>query len=249
MLTRHPAFALWQNEDRISLAGLAVWRDAADEGETVHVMSSAALRGLPDDADVAARLGVANLNLATMPLAELLSMLFAWTGKPVKLNDLVAVVAELRGIKDQPDASIEEARGAIRSQHVGENVAETFERRELLRRAWTEIRQLTLRQRVAYLLNFQESQGHADITTFLHTRTATFEEIAEALEMSIAELSELWSMLPLHDTEIAQRLGATRQQIISLRKCARARLKRRLGVMKMIAVAAGMVISGGIPHV
>jgi hypothetical protein len=39
----------------------------------------------------------------------------------------------------------------------------------------------------------------------------------------------LWKELPLDDLTIAGRLGATRQQVINLRKSARARLVRRLG--------------------
>jgi hypothetical protein len=40
-------------------------------------------------------------------------------------------------------------------------------------------------------------------------------------------LSALWDQLPLDDLSIAARLGVTRQQVINLRKAARARLARR----------------------
>jgi hypothetical protein len=41
-------------------------------------------------------------------------------------------------------------------------------------------------------------------------------------------MAAVWNELPLEDAVIAERLGATRQQVINLRKCARARLSRRL---------------------
>jgi hypothetical protein len=46
--------------------------------------------------------------------------------------------------------------------------------------------------------------------------------------MSMAELSEIWGRLPVDDHTIAERLGLTRQQVINLRKSARARLARRM---------------------
>ena len=50
------------------------------------------------------------------------------------------------------------------------------------------------------------------------------------------ELAGMWNSLPLDDRGIAERLGITRQQVINLRKSARARLARR------------MVIQPGISH-
>ena len=52
-------------------------------------------------------------------------------------------------------------------------------------------------------------------------------EIAHALEMDAHELGRLWARLPLDDNAIAEQLGLTRQQVINLRKSARARLARR----------------------
>jgi hypothetical protein len=44
----------------------------------------------------------------------------------------------------------------------------------------------------------------------------------------VRDLDELWDELPLDDLKIAARLGMTRQQVINLRKSARARLARRM---------------------
>jgi hypothetical protein len=52
-------------------------------------------------------------------------------------------------------------------------------------------------------------------------------ELAVALEMPPKVLAQLWNDLPLDDLAIASRLGLTRQQVINLRKSARARLARR----------------------
>ncbi|HEU4387306.1 MAG TPA: hypothetical protein VFV34_05880 [Blastocatellia bacterium] len=59
-------------------------------------------------------------------------------------------------------------------------------------------------------------------------RITTIRKMAEVLEMSSEEIGALWDKLPLEDSAIALRLGATRQQVINLRKCARGRLARRV---------------------
>jgi hypothetical protein len=56
----------------------------------------------------------------------------------------------------------------------------------------------------------------------------SFAELASALGFSTAQLAELWPRLPLDDAAIAGKLGLTRQQVINLRKSARARLGRRI---------------------
>jgi hypothetical protein len=53
-------------------------------------------------------------------------------------------------------------------------------------------------------------------------------ELAAALEMSAEELAAAWDHLPLEDAAIGKILGASRQQVANLRKCARERLSRRL---------------------
>jgi hypothetical protein len=66
------------------------------------------------------------------------------------------------------------------------------------------------------------------VVLFPLTGVATFDEIAVAMEMPAAALTELWPRLPLADLEIARTLHLERQQVINLRKSARARLQRRI---------------------
>jgi hypothetical protein len=54
-------------------------------------------------------------------------------------------------------------------------------------------------------------------------------DLAGTLEMDRGALDRLWDRLPVDDQTIAKRLGLTRQQVINLRKSARARLARRAG--------------------
>jgi hypothetical protein len=70
------------------------------------------------------------------------------------------------------------------------------------------------------------------ITLLPATGVATFEQIALTLEIPIAEFEQLWAQLPLDDLYLADYLGATRQQVINLRKTARERLLKRMKELK-----------------
>jgi RNA polymerase sigma factor (sigma-70 family) len=106
--------------------------------------------------------------------------------------------------------------------------AMSFEWRTRLRDLWQDIGQLPVRQRAALLLNLRDEQGHGAISLLPATGTASRREIAALLEMPAARLAEIWNRLPLDDRAIGELLGATRQQVINLRKAARERLARRM---------------------
>src|SRR5262249_10299037 len=96
-----------------------------------------------------------------------------------------------------------------------------------LRALWDEIRRLPLRQRIALLFNLRDDKGRGAIGLFPLLNVASIQMIAETLEMPVEELARLWNRLTLEDALIAERLGATRQQVINLRKAARQRLAKR----------------------
>jgi hypothetical protein len=99
--------------------------------------------------------------------------------------------------------------------------------RQSLMALWEEVRQLSAPQRLALLLNLRDAGGHGVIELIPATGAATFEELAESLNMTAAALAAVWPELPLEDARIAEMLGLTRQQVINLRKAARERLARR----------------------
>ena len=148
----------------------------------------------------------------------------------LELNDLVNLVAPAMGVRGaRPGVGV----GAVAEPEslpdpsVRSPVA-ALEDAELLRRLWSEVRQLPLRQRTALLLNLRDAGGGDALDLLPLTGTASIRDIAAALELDAVELAALWPALPLDDNQIAGRLGVTRQQVINLRKAARARLARRL---------------------
>jgi hypothetical protein len=99
---------------------------------------------------------------------------------------------------------------------------------QIVTRLWKEISRLPVRQRIALLLNLRDVDGDAVVFLFPVTGVATVRQIAEVVEMSAEAFAALWNDLPLEDAAIAQLLGASRQQVINLRKSARERLVRRM---------------------
>jgi hypothetical protein len=99
--------------------------------------------------------------------------------------------------------------------------------REELQALWREVAELPLNQRIALLLNLRDPDGGSAMHALPATGIVSMVELARLLGIDDAELAALWDQLPLDDLTIASRLGLTRQQVINLRKSARARLARR----------------------
>ncbi|HWT01421.1 MAG TPA: hypothetical protein VN256_14325 [Pyrinomonadaceae bacterium] len=214
-LATRDEFALWEAADGVWLAGLADWAGRA------------AIES-PDRDALAARLGA--LDAHAQSTQELLRAIFHAAAQPLELEYLTALVASLWGIEDRPHESLDASGGALAEQlaYPQADAAAVLESRELLDRLWAEICQLPRRQRVALLCNLRNQHGVNVITLLPATGVVGVEQIASALEIPLPEFEQLWAALPLDDLRLAQYLGATRQQVINLRRSARDRLARRL---------------------
>ena len=224
LLTRQAGFALWpddQAEMKKMIAGFAAWK-----GQRASI-EAASLRQLPQDEKLLESLGGGG---SSATLREALATIFNRVGGPVEFDALVKTVAVLLQITDRKIESVnadsDDMRGELVDQEA--DVAWRVEKRIFLQRLWEELRQLTLQQRVALLLNLRDHKGRGCIALFPATGIASIDQLAEALEMREEQLAELWNDLPLEDSKIAELLKQTRQQIINARQSARRRLARRL---------------------
>lgn len=157
-------------------------------------------------------------------LAELAVLALKQTGRPVELNEMAQLCANVTGAVDQPQ-DVDRLEDKL-----VDGAALASERTEMsawVRQLWTEIVGLPDRQRTALLLNLRSAQGTA-IELISDLGVASFRELADVLSMTKEELAAIWNRLPLDDNEIAERLGVERQQVINLRSAARQRLQRRM---------------------
>jgi hypothetical protein len=220
LLSHDPAFALWTNEASGLIGGLAEWRDK-DELTPQRVFEK--IR--QDPVEWTQTAGLTSVGIGRAQLSSLLKALFQSCGNPTRLEDLVNIMADICREKDHPDEPLDKALNLIAPALDFETI---LENQHMLALLWQEVRQLPRRQRVALLLNFRDVRGQDMVSLLPYTRTATITQIAETLDFPLEEFLELWNKLPLEDVAIAEMLGATRQQVINLRKCARERLERRI---------------------
>jgi len=223
LLTHRPEFAVWQDDKGKQLCGFAVWRVRDINPVTQQQLTQLRDDHLEHDAASKSRIGA---------LTDLLVGIFEGANGPVEIDALVTTVAHFQGIIDRPisDVGSREGESPTLEESLPDtraSVAVEFEIRSYLQALWSEIVKLPLTQRKALLLNLKDLQEGV-IALLPLTGAATFRDIAAALAMTAEDLAGLWNKLPLDDATIAHQLGLTRQQVINLRKSARARLARRM---------------------
>lgn len=219
LLSHGSHFALWNGSSGL-LCGLAMWR-----GRHEQAIGKLLEKIRQDPGDWIQTAGLTRVSIDRADLTALLRALFQWCKSPIKLDELVNIVADICREKDQPNVSLENVLNLAATTVSFETLLEQQTNLQLF---WREVCELPRRQRVALLLNFRDDRGQELTSLLPFTRTATIEEIAEALEFPLVEFLKLWNKLPLDDIAISQLLDATRQQVINLRKSARQRLQRRM---------------------
>jgi hypothetical protein len=223
LLVRHRGFAVWQNENKRLIVGLAMWQGRRE------VATEKQLRQLSDDEALVARIRLLKFSRQA-DWSGTLSGIFSRLGGPIEFDRLVSYMAALLQIEDRPIESIDQIEDASEPEESNRqhDAGWQIEKRIFLQRLWEEVQQLPLNQRAALLLNLRDHEGEGCLALFPALGIATLRQIAEALEMRAENLAEMWNGLPLEDARIAELLQLTRQQVINARKSARERLTRRL---------------------
>ncbi len=163
---------------------------------------------------------------ASMPLPDLIGRILAFAAPPVLLTDLTDYIGSALG----GFAREESFEAAVTVE--ASNLAVQMEQRAWLAHLWNEIVELPVNQRVALLLNLRDHIGDSALRVLPTLGIASIRQVAAALEMQPEKLAGLWLQLPVDDLQIAAMLSLTRQQVANLRKSARDRLIRRMGIRK-----------------
>jgi hypothetical protein len=222
ILTHQPGLALWESESKSVLCGFDGWR------RSKKTRSLQPDRDGPDLNEFLQKRAAGQALDQTNP-ADLVSAVLDFAAAPVEIDELVTTIAEILKIRDEaPHVPDEYSQQSELSFDPRDTLDKSLDHRAKLVKVWSGILELPLRQRSALLLNLRDEQGGPAIALLPILRISSIEQIAEILNMPAGELAEIWNNLPLEDAAIAERLGATRQQVINLRKCARERLARRL---------------------
>ena len=134
---------------------------------------------------------------------QLLEAIFNATERPVELDDLVNLVAELVGLQDEAarvrgfSDDDEDDGPAYDPPGRGLTPEEVAWLRQFLGRLWAEIGALRPLQRAAYLLNFTDAEGDVDL--FCRNQIATRGQIGRAINLTVAQFITLWGELELDE--------------------------------------------------
>lgn len=214
VISRQPGFAQWQGDRGEILCAANRWRDGpVVESGPLEEIVTATSRSLSRDP------GEATIS----DLRDLLHAILEEAKGPVEMDALVARLADAYRI----DETTSSAESLETLPDARADFASAAEKRSYLRRLWNEIRELPVRQRIALLLNLRDLDEGV-IALLPLAGIASIRQIAGVLEIQATEFARLWKDLPIDDATIAGRLGITGQQVINLRKSARARLARRM---------------------
>jgi hypothetical protein len=163
-------------------------------------------------------------------LFTVVQQIFAWGNGPLQLDQLVRIIVKVWAIKEETPASTDDPRISASIARISATESDTDLTRSdnvgKLRMLWAGICALPKNQRAALLLNMREEHGMNALALFPFAAVVSIRNMAKVLGIEPAEFADLWPNLPLGDASIAIRLQVTRQQVINLRKAARARLKR-----------------------
>jgi DNA-directed RNA polymerase specialized sigma24 family protein len=225
-LLTHDEFALWEDPEHNFFGGLSSWQNVDRARNELSNTNGELQQRLKTEWQT--------VDVQRLQLHDLLIKIFDVAQAPLELDHLTELVAEFWGIEDHAAEPLDSyTHAALDEQPAADiNPVTIIERRQSLQLLWREICQLPRRQRVALLLNLRNPHGINVITLLPATGVATFEQIAQTLEIPAAEFEQLWSQLPLDDLHLADYLGATRQQVINLRRTARERLLKRMNGLK-----------------
>jgi hypothetical protein len=259
VLNNDARFALWKIEKQGQLCGMADWR-----GWRLDSSRRKELWQLLDDPHGCEAELLNGRDAQRLQYAELAEAIFTWVGGPIKFNDLVVIIFDLRRLTKSTLVSVtdEGDDGAEReppSQDPTLNdIVEWRESiKDYLQRLWAGVEELRPLQRIVYLLNFRaERYG---VKWFQISGVASMRHIGATLQLSDEHFARVWpelgeeverdaeqlksydekfalllEHLPLNDNIIAKMLGTERNKVISLRSHARQHLSRNLAANEKV---------------
>ena len=231
LLTNHkakdnmPQLAAWEEAQgkgrKSQVGGLALWRDQKRPsacGDRLHALLQNPKASL---AEACARQSDP-LEISDYLSLEGLHVICAWLNHPVTLNHLTKVLCEATDRVDASPLPLEHGKDI--PDPAPENDATAF-----MQMFWECARaKMTPRERAALLLGGKDPNGVSLLHWVLEVGMASHRELAEAMELPVHTLMDIWPRLPLSDKAIAETLGCTDQSVSIRRFHARAKLSKCL---------------------
>jgi RNA polymerase sigma factor (sigma-70 family) len=219
---RHNHLDSWQYEDEI-LCGFTTWRNNSKPPVIIDEVDTTL------NAFRAARF--ADEDVRVVALSRVVAELFEWIGGPVQIHALVRMLAFVRDVRDQQIESLDDQvdfEFAVNSQQSMQSTGSEVEAHQLLRRLWHILKRLQPGQRDAFALRFHDHEGRNLFTVLLAAGIVDWKDLAEGMERSVADVSRLWTQMPMDTGTAAIELHTSRENVYKLRYRAIQKLKREL---------------------
>jgi RNA polymerase sigma factor (sigma-70 family) len=211
LMRRHPDFSCWIVADH-TLCGLTEW---AGRSESLKAEK------LFDELQEKDEGGVDQLNLAELirlPLSKLVVELFSRCEGPIEIDRLVHLIANLHGVKDQLNESIDiDSLAVLQIADSSAGYHEDLEAKELLLGLWKACGELPLNQRKAFILTTSDYTGESLLHSVLREQVVTITQIYRSLGVTREGLISIWDKLPLSAAAAAAELGTSIQMIAKWR--------------------------------
>lgn len=230
LLQAHSDFAIWKAKDENNksdwICGFTSWQEVKSTSKATGWLQ----RFYENPRPIIEALAQ-GIDIQLMELDDLLAAIFNQVGEPVGIDDLVSVIADIKGIRDLPALSFDSDEDEL-AQNLSDariRIDTVLEMREPLARVWEGLCQLPRDEFKVYILYAHDTGGEDLITLFLAAKIVTAAQVAEALDLSIDQFQELWlNRLPLDNESIAKELNIKIERVYKLRFQAGKRLKNFL---------------------
>lgn len=206
-----PHLALWQTDNNQFVCGLTEWHGRQPDAAAARALGA-----------ILERRGAGWTDATKRRFAAAVVALVGAAGGPLQFDEFVTAAATAGGIVEPNESTVVDT---LPSNGPAADIM--VDQQRFLRRVWTEVSSLPVRQRTALLLNLRDAFGAGLLWLFPICGIATISDIASMLDIAMEEFAKLWREIPLDDAAIARRLGCERQHVINLRMAARKRLWNR----------------------
>lgn len=160
---------------------------------------------------------------------DALPRIFEITQAPVRFVELLSFLSEIWDV-EAPYRTAEREYVPFR---VPKPYQSGFQPEEIvtligtLQTLWRQLRALSPPQAATLLLKFPEFEAGSYLNALIRFQVTTWPALARTMGLETSRLREVAPHVPLEDTEIAELLGLTPEDIPRIRQDARRRLKRR----------------------
>ena len=223
LLKRHKDLAIWRHDGE-TLCGFAAWKNSGK-----NVFSDDSSPDLETQLDSFSSLYFSDEDIRRAPVTRIMAELFDWMAGPVEIDLLVRMMAYFLDVKETQIASLEEHSAANYEYTASKQTGEAhLARNELLARLWQILIQLPSEQRDAFTFGFADEAGQDLFTTLLAAEIVNWDELAQGMDRTVAELVRLRRCMPMDMLGVAAELGASRNNVHKWRFRAVRRLKTEL---------------------